>query len=140
MGSEMCIRDRAVTVVLVAYHHVVYPGLLKFFGSRALRAKGSFAGLASLELPSIRVIVPAYNEEAVIEQKIRNLAALDFPQEKLRSACRRDCPRGGGLIMNLRKVAASCKASPGCTSAPFVEQTTWDTDPTSLATIGRSAA
>jgi cellulose synthase/poly-beta-1,6-N-acetylglucosamine synthase-like glycosyltransferase len=33
--------------------------------------------------PSICVLIPAYNEEAVIEDKIRNLACLDYPQEKL---------------------------------------------------------
>ena len=33
--------------------------------------------------PSVTVIVPAYNEEAVIERRLENLLALDYPVEKL---------------------------------------------------------
>jgi cellulose synthase/poly-beta-1,6-N-acetylglucosamine synthase-like glycosyltransferase len=34
-------------------------------------------------LPSVAVIVTAYNEESVIEQRLANLAALDYPKEKI---------------------------------------------------------
>ena len=34
-------------------------------------------------LPSVSLLIPAYNEEAHIEQKLRNSLALDYPREKL---------------------------------------------------------
>ena len=33
--------------------------------------------------PTVTVIIPAYNEEAVIEHRLENLLALDYPPEKL---------------------------------------------------------
>jgi len=33
--------------------------------------------------PTVSILVPAYNEADVIEAKIRNFSALDYPQEKL---------------------------------------------------------
>src|SRR5215467_10687070 len=38
---------------------------------------------AAAGLPSVSVIVPAYNEEKVLAQKIENIRSLDFPQELL---------------------------------------------------------
>ena len=35
------------------------------------------------ELPSVALIVTAYNEEAVIERRLENLRALDYPSERL---------------------------------------------------------
>ncbi len=35
------------------------------------------------ELPSITVLMPAYNEAQWVAEKLRNLAALDYPQDKL---------------------------------------------------------
>ncbi|MDQ5928680.1 MAG: hypothetical protein QG594_455, partial [Bacteroidota bacterium] len=36
------------------------------------------------QLPEVTFLVAAYNEEAYIEEKIRNSLALDYPKEKLR--------------------------------------------------------
>ena len=36
------------------------------------------------DLPSLAIIVPAHNEAAVIEAKVRNLAALDYPADRLK--------------------------------------------------------
>ena len=35
------------------------------------------------ELPSISFVVAAYNEELVIEEKLRNCLRLEYPEEKL---------------------------------------------------------
>lgn len=35
------------------------------------------------ELPSITIVIPAYNEEKWIADKIRNCAVLDYPRGKL---------------------------------------------------------
>ena len=34
-------------------------------------------------LPSVSILISAYNEESVIERKIQNLLELDYPKEKL---------------------------------------------------------
>ena len=41
------------------------------------------ASKADCTLPTMTVIVPAYNEEQWIAEKIRNLASLDYPRDKL---------------------------------------------------------
>ncbi len=63
------------------YHHAVYPFLLRSLtaGKSATAPKCPPPD----ELPSLTVIVPAHNEEAFIACKIENLAALDYPREKL---------------------------------------------------------
>ena len=35
------------------------------------------------EWPSVSLIISAYNEDAVLEQKINNSLAIDYPEEKL---------------------------------------------------------
>ena len=34
------------------------------------------------ELPTVSIVVAAYNEEKVIEAKIHNMLALDYPKDK----------------------------------------------------------
>ena len=38
---------------------------------------------AEADLPAVTVVIPAYNEEAWIAEKVRNTLALDYPPEKL---------------------------------------------------------
>jgi cellulose synthase/poly-beta-1,6-N-acetylglucosamine synthase-like glycosyltransferase len=62
----------------LAWTHLAYPaaaGLLARVRERRVDA-------ADVE-PTVTVIVAAHNEEAVIERRVRNLLALDYPQEKL---------------------------------------------------------
>ncbi|MCI4664760.1 MAG: sugar transferase [Neomegalonema sp.] len=79
----------ALLVILFAgvfvYHQVVYPILLKIFAA-AQRRRTPAAPLALPprdELPAAAVIVPAHNEEAFIAAKLENLAALDYPRDRL---------------------------------------------------------
>jgi len=64
---------------LALYSFVVYPlvlaALAALFG-RASRADES-------HVPAVSVIVPAYNEEGIIREKILNTLALDYPRDKL---------------------------------------------------------
>jgi cellulose synthase/poly-beta-1,6-N-acetylglucosamine synthase-like glycosyltransferase len=63
----------------LAWTHVVYPVaarvLARGLGRRVRREEGS--------LRSVSVVVAAYNEETVIERRIENLRALDYPADKL---------------------------------------------------------
>lgn len=86
----ICLATFCISFLLIAYHHVGYPLLLQLYSKyRARQVKKGNERRFSFShndhfRPSITVIVPAYNEEQWIAQKIRNLAMLDYPRDKLR--------------------------------------------------------
>jgi len=63
---------------LVAYHHIGHPLALRLL-ARAPQSPPKSA----TENMRVAIIVPAYQEERRIVAKLRNLAALDHPREKL---------------------------------------------------------
>lgn len=68
----------ALSAALVAYPYLGYPALMALIarlGSRSRPPGG--------ELPSVSVIVAAYNEEAWISQKIESTLAQDYPADRL---------------------------------------------------------
>jgi len=67
---------------LFLYHHVVYPKLLKVLATRCGNRTAP-APPDPAPLPSLTVIVPAFNEAAVIADKIANLDALTYPADRL---------------------------------------------------------
>ena len=77
--------------VLLAYAFVGYPLLLEAGARLARRAamrglgQGDAAGGsdAARPLPTASVLLSVFNEEAVIERKIQNFLALDYPAERL---------------------------------------------------------
>ncbi|PAW08846.1 glycosyl transferase, partial [Vibrio sp. V1B] len=80
-----------LSALLIIYHHVGYPLVLNWLSAHrrtskvsSKRGEGNYkASKSDSTLPSITVIVPAYNEEQWIAEKIRNLASLDYPRNKL---------------------------------------------------------
>lgn len=75
-----------ILLFLVIYHHVGYPLLLKVVAGYRARhcAEKSQTNIYDLDcLPSIHIIIPAYNEEHMIQQKIDSLGWLDYPEDKL---------------------------------------------------------
>jgi cellulose synthase/poly-beta-1,6-N-acetylglucosamine synthase-like glycosyltransferase len=66
-----------VSVGLIVYAHLGYPLLLRAlvgaFGERGARREPDG------ELPGVSLIVPAHDEELVIERKVANARALDYP-------------------------------------------------------------
>jgi cellulose synthase/poly-beta-1,6-N-acetylglucosamine synthase-like glycosyltransferase len=66
---------------LVLYSHLGYPAVLAL-AARSRRGPPS-AAPEQRELPPVSVIVPAYAEEAVIAQRVRNLHALSYPRHLL---------------------------------------------------------
>jgi len=77
-------------LVLIVYHHLGYPLMLKYFaahqqsGNDLLPYERGFKN-STLDnyLPHIHLVVPAFNEETVIRQKIDSIAWLDYPKDKL---------------------------------------------------------
>lgn len=63
---------------LAIYHHAIFPLILK-------RMKPKVRALNSQpkSWPKVTLIVPAYNEEKSIAEKIINTACLDYPKDKL---------------------------------------------------------
>src|SRR6266571_8925951 len=71
-----------VSLLAISYAYVGYPAVL-WLVSRS----GTFSGRSGTgqgtHLPSVTIIVSAYNEEKVIGEKIENTLSLDYPQELL---------------------------------------------------------
>ena len=81
-----------VVFISVVYTYLLYPGLLfvlvairRPFQSRRMPPSTLLeTGTATCEvLPGASIIVIAYNEESVIEAKIKNCLELDYPRESL---------------------------------------------------------
>ena len=77
---------------MVLYGYVGYPLLLLVFANiwrlgstlrHALRKKDSSDLSPSEFMPSVSLVISAYNEEAVIARKMRNCEQLNYPQDRL---------------------------------------------------------
>jgi cellulose synthase/poly-beta-1,6-N-acetylglucosamine synthase-like glycosyltransferase len=66
---------------LIVYAHLGYPLLLWLLA--ALFGEGEVSHEAQDDLPSVTLIIPAYDEEEVIERKVANARALDYPADRL---------------------------------------------------------
>lgn len=76
--------------LLIIYHHVGYPVILKIIKkysnnrSQKYPIKRQYDQSSNDQsLPSFTIIIPAFNEQQWISEKIFNLSALDYPAEKL---------------------------------------------------------
>ncbi len=81
----------AISTVLVIYHHLGYPLLLKMLVrcipsslSSTPMKRGYNSSKADDALPTMAILMPAFNEAQWVADKIRNLATLDYPSDKLR--------------------------------------------------------
>jgi cellulose synthase/poly-beta-1,6-N-acetylglucosamine synthase-like glycosyltransferase len=77
--------------VLVVYHHIGYPLLLRWLSRGRVQAPTEPEPQRAYrpepddwERPSIAIVIPAYNEAEHVADKIRNLAMLDYPADRLR--------------------------------------------------------
>jgi cellulose synthase/poly-beta-1,6-N-acetylglucosamine synthase-like glycosyltransferase len=66
---------------LIVYAHLGYPLLLG--GLVALFGRQNEPPAPAGELPSVSLIIPAHDEEAVIERKVANARALDYPSDRV---------------------------------------------------------
>jgi lipopolysaccharide/colanic/teichoic acid biosynthesis glycosyltransferase/cellulose synthase/poly-beta-1,6-N-acetylglucosamine synthase-like glycosyltransferase len=79
----------SASILLVVYHLVVYPVVLQIIAGRRQRtlpqvpARRYRESIADRFLPTVAVVVPAFNEAAVIRDKIINLATLDYPSQRI---------------------------------------------------------
>jgi cellulose synthase/poly-beta-1,6-N-acetylglucosamine synthase-like glycosyltransferase len=68
-----------VSAVIIGYVYIGYPLILKVL-SGFFRYE---VPPGPAEWPSVSLIIAAYNEERVIEEKLKNTLRLDYPREKL---------------------------------------------------------
>lgn len=80
------------SVSLLAYSYVGYPALL---GLLARLAPRKAAIRDSAELPSVTLLVSAYNEVDVIREKLENSIALDYPKDLVEIIVISDCSNDG---------------------------------------------
>ena len=66
----------------VAYTYAIYPALLYVGGAAKRRRDAAAAAAADAALPSISILVAAYNEERQIRETIEGLLRLDYPADK----------------------------------------------------------
>ncbi|HEY0392440.1 MAG TPA: glycosyltransferase [Solirubrobacterales bacterium] len=70
-----------LSAALIVYTHLGYPLVLRLLLAQRRRPIRSPHGWD--ELPRVSLIVAAYDEEEVIEAKLANALALDYPRERL---------------------------------------------------------
>ncbi|BBM64733.1 glycosyl transferase [Vibrio alfacsensis] len=68
---------------LIIYHHIGYPLLLKYLAKKNNGNEHSLTQQNNADYPSVTVIIPAYNEEQWIADKLRNCAMIDYPRSRL---------------------------------------------------------
>ena len=71
-----------VSLLAISYAYVGYPAILWLVSRFGGLGEKSPAGQGT-QLPSVTLIVSAYNEETVIGEKIENALSLDYPRELL---------------------------------------------------------
>lgn len=109
MAYELVLWLTVISMILVVYHHLGYPLLLKALARNRKAESESPVQIKDDELPSITVLMPAYNEARWIAEKIRNLAALDYPANKLHVVLACD-----GCTDNTAQIARQTAAEPLC--------------------------
>jgi len=100
---------------LVIYHHVGYPLILRLLHKKppaSIKQAYQRQYTSSKEdevLPCIAIVIPAYNEAQWIAEKIRNLAALDYPSSRLQVIIGCD-----GCTDNTYQLATEAANEPEC--------------------------
>ena len=69
--------------LLVAYTYLLYPVLLFLASSIARLGRGARTATETAPLPAVSLIIPAHNEERHLPAKLVNLAALQYPKDRL---------------------------------------------------------
>lgn len=125
--AALTLATFCLSALVIVYIYVGFPLCL------LLAARGGRAGGAEDqpddELPKVCLVVAAHNEELVIEEKIRNGLALDYPAEKLTFLYVSDSTDGTNAILlrnrspriravireqRMAKFPSLCQAVPDC--------------------------
>ena len=68
-----------IFLLLIAYTYLIYPALVIFISKFiSLNSKVSRA-----EYPTVAMVVPAYNEDDCLQEKIDNCLEIDYPTDRI---------------------------------------------------------
>ena len=70
-----------ITVFLILYSYVIFPGILGFLVVFKKRGKNKIS--INKEFPGISIIISVYNEEKVLHQKIESIINSNYPKENI---------------------------------------------------------
>jgi len=70
-----------VSVFLIFYSYVLFPAFLGVLVS--LRKKKSDVPSENFQFPEVSILIPVFNEEAVIHHKLESIISLDYPKDKI---------------------------------------------------------
>jgi cellulose synthase/poly-beta-1,6-N-acetylglucosamine synthase-like glycosyltransferase len=90
------------SIFLIIYTYLLFPAILELLASGKKNDSGTEAKGA---LPSISVLIAAFNEEEVIEAKIRSVAEADYPRDRIEILVGSDASTDGtnGILESLEK-------------------------------------
>lgn len=72
-----------IALLLIIHTYVTFPLTLPMIADFFLRFRRQPKLPQKEYIPSVSLLISAYNEESVIEQKIQNCLALDYPEDRL---------------------------------------------------------
>jgi len=110
-----------LSATLLVYHHALYPLLLRKLARRSQQAlpdihpRGWQSVAGDQVLPSVEILMPAYNEAQHISEKLRNLAQLDYPRGRWQVVLLCD-----GCSDDTARLAAAVASEPECQDLPLV--------------------
>jgi cellulose synthase/poly-beta-1,6-N-acetylglucosamine synthase-like glycosyltransferase len=92
-----------LTAFLLIYSYFLYPFLLKIRGRN--KHNNELTYTQNDELPNITILLAVYNEDAVIEQRIRNIFATNYPLHKIEVIAGSDgsTDNTNTILLNLQK-------------------------------------
>lgn len=68
------------SVAGIVYTYLVYPVLAWVLASTRGRSAATFTRTA---VPRVSVVISAFNEESILQEKLENLSALEYPQDRI---------------------------------------------------------
>jgi cellulose synthase/poly-beta-1,6-N-acetylglucosamine synthase-like glycosyltransferase len=80
-----------ISAGVLVYAYAGYPLLIGLLSRVARRAPTRISG----ELPKVTLLISAYNEARVIEEKLVNVVSLDYPKDRLEIVVVSDCSDDG---------------------------------------------
>jgi len=87
----IAIISYAIVLTIYGLYVVLILRNTKIKGYIQLISKALMKSLNYQSLPNVTIIVPTYNEEAVISRKLQNIAELKYPIEKIEVLVIDDC-------------------------------------------------
>lgn len=96
---------------LIIYSYIIYPSAIYFAALLSGRKKISYD--KSIDYPYVTILMSVYNEEMVIDKKVRALTELDYPEDKIDILIGSDgsTDKTNSLLENLEKKISILKCT-----------------------------